>query len=429
MENYKRNTYDLSHLSFQVGLMGNLQTHSSIFVLPGDVIEVDFQGLFRGSPLRRNLIADIDLQLYAFFVPMRHIYSNWKEFCLAGSDEGLTLGTLTTLANGVRCVGVGHLEGVVPKWRLVPYAQIWNYYFRDLATTPIDDDYLIDADNTERWYGKPCCYLPCIWSAATHHENTTDADRRFALVDTDKIDLTDMAKQQARLKQELRTDYMGRRYNDLLKAIWGTSVNSDVEPRPTLCMRSRQWMSGMDVDGTDDVSLGYYSGKTATVGKLYMPPKFFNEHGVLMIMSLLRFPTAHPLEQNMLDKFGGGGEYTYKQISGDPEIIGQEEPLEITPADFFYGSSDTTPLGFIPYGQWFRTHHNIVHRSLFDQQGFPFIKSSIEDVPTAKYIRQQDYDPTFASIQFQHWQSQSSVRVRAQRYVPHPLLSINAGTR
>ena len=49
-----RCSYDLGHFTIQCGAIGALQTLSLIPVCAGDSFEIDFNGVFRLSPLRRN---------------------------------------------------------------------------------------------------------------------------------------------------------------------------------------------------------------------------------------------------------------------------------------------------------------------------------------------------------------------------------------
>ena len=83
----KRQSYDLSHWSMQVGLIGALQTFTCIPVVAGDSISLDARCVMRLSPLRRNMFLDAVVDLFAFFVPHRHVYgSNWTDFIKAGTE-------------------------------------------------------------------------------------------------------------------------------------------------------------------------------------------------------------------------------------------------------------------------------------------------------------------------------------------------------
>src|SRR5206468_12784782 len=58
-------------------------------------------------------------------------------------------------------------------------------------------------------------------------------------------------------------DYFMQRYHDVISS-FGGKTSYDADNRPLLVMRSNLWASGYDVDGTDQTSLGQFSGR---VGK------------------------------------------------------------------------------------------------------------------------------------------------------------------
>src|SRR5205807_1153653 len=63
-----------------------------------------------------------------------------------------------------------------------------------------------------------------------------------------------------------------------------------VKVRPLLVMRSNLWASGYDVDGTDQTSLGQFSGRVQQTYKHSVPRFFVPEHGTMFTLALVRFP-------------------------------------------------------------------------------------------------------------------------------------------
>src|SRR5207248_2549659 len=59
---------------------------------------------------------------------------------------------------------------------------------------------------------------------------------------------------------------------------------------PLLVMRSNLWASGYDVDGTDQTSLGQFSGRVQQTYKHSVPRFFVPEHGTMFTLALVRFP-------------------------------------------------------------------------------------------------------------------------------------------
>ena len=95
----KRYPTDLSHFSISVMDIGGLQTLTNIPVVANDGIELDLSGVFRLSPLRRNLIVDVMLELFCFYVPHRHVYGDdWITFVKDGPSEAVTFTGVTTSA-------------------------------------------------------------------------------------------------------------------------------------------------------------------------------------------------------------------------------------------------------------------------------------------------------------------------------------------
>src|SRR5690625_7720278 len=84
-----------------------------------------------------------------------------------------------------------------------------------------------------------------------------------------------------------------QRYHDVISSFGGkTSYGAD--NRPLLVMRSNLWSSGYDVDGTDQTSLGQFSGRVHQTYKHSVPRFFVPEHGTMFSIALVSFqPTAY----------------------------------------------------------------------------------------------------------------------------------------
>jgi len=136
----ERNEYDLSHFCHQVGHIGRLTTLACVPIIAGDSMQLDLAGVFRASPLRRNMYLDYHVDIAAFYVKHRHdaIYGDtWVTFMKQGFDESQTLGT-DTMAAGVslNCLAVyTNPSTALPRWltRGLPY--IWNRFYRDPSDT------------------------------------------------------------------------------------------------------------------------------------------------------------------------------------------------------------------------------------------------------------------------------------------------------
>src|SRR5205807_3860523 len=69
-----------------------------------------------------------------------------------------------------------------------------------------------------------------------------------------------------------------QRYHDVISS-FGGKTSYDADNRPLLVMRSNLWASGYDVDGTDQTSLGQFSGRVQQTYKHSVPRFFVPEHG------------------------------------------------------------------------------------------------------------------------------------------------------
>src|SRR5689334_25239359 len=65
---------------------------------------------------------------------------------------------------------------------------------------------------------------------------------------------------------------------------FGGKTSYDADNRPLLVMRSNLWASGYDVDGTDQTSLGQFSGRVQQTYKHSVPRFFVPEHGTMFTL-------------------------------------------------------------------------------------------------------------------------------------------------
>src|SRR4051812_14810699 len=96
-------------------------------------------------------------------------------------------------------------------------------------------------------------------------------------------------------------------------------LSYDADNRPLLVMRSNLWASGYDVDGTDQTSLGQFSGRVQQTYKHSVPRFFVPEHGTMFTLALVRFP---PTATKEIQYLNAKGALTYTDIAGDPVLYG-----------------------------------------------------------------------------------------------------------
>lgn len=429
--NDQRFRYEKDHFAFQCGVIGGLQTISMIEITAGDRVELEFNGIVRLSPLRRNLVVDCMSDIFAFWVPHRHSLGvDWINFMKQGVDETITF-TGVTLGGGSNqysYLGYPYQPGsVLFKPVVAGYNAIWNRYFRH-PTADGDEiaETAVPTDADEILFGKQVCYLPHVWN--TPIDGEVDASDLEVSTAGSVLDLTELAQQKARLYTERQREFFAQRYNDVLARTFGTNVNIDADERPEMLGRLSQWLSGYDVDGTDAASLGSYSGKSMGQVEFRIPRRQFSEHGFLWIMATMRFPSIHHREMPYLAKKVNP---TYAEISGDPNIIANEPPEVVDLGDYFDEASGAfvSDAGIAPYGQHYRFQPNAVHTKYDFNNGFAFVTEVLNTKNKARYINGSEYDPVFRSQEFGHWQAYGTIDLTVDSVVPPPEASIFAGSR
>lgn len=438
----KRYPYDLSHYVASCGEIGRLQTLSVIPVVANDSISIDFVGAFRLSPLRRALALDCRIDIATFFIPHRHIYGqDWIDFTKAGTNSTTELDAITdpsALGNVYGFIpGVGGATGHKPyKHLYAGYCQIYNQYWRvPNIDDPGDlmDETTIPTDQAVLDYGQPVARLPVLLS--TNPKDITDpayADVSVDVGGTDAFSLFDVRAAMQSLKSNIQRDWFSERYRDILSQVTGSStVSTDADQRPTLLMRSSNWMSGYDVDGTDDATLGQYAGKSQTLVTHRMPSKYFNEHGCLWTVCALRFPPIFNGEIHPMNNYSpvSGPYASYENIFGDPDVATARTP-QAWSMNAFVAQGKTQTIGYMPHSQWYRTQPSWTHPKFHNIAGYPFIdtiNSPTSGVPRwMAYEQPGDYD-MFQSTELAHWNVVSKFNVHSKRIIPPASYSIFTG--
>src|SRR5579875_2955055 len=157
-------------------------------------------------------------------------------------------------------------------------------------------------------------------------------------------------------------------------------------------MRSNLWAAGYDVDGTDQTSLGQFSGRVKQTYKHSVPRFFVPEHGTMFTLALVRFP---PTATKEIQYLNAKGALPYTDIAGDPVLYGNLPPREISMKDDF---------------------RSVVSPAYHLCEGFPFIQEPPSgDLQERVLIRHHDYDQCFQSVQLLQWNSQVKFNVTVYR--------------
>src|SRR2546423_1069168 len=129
-----------------------------------------------------------------------------------------------------------------------------------------------------------------------------------------------------------------QRYHDVISS-FGGKTSYDADNRPLLVMRSNLWASGYDVDGTDQTSLGQFSGRVQQTYKHSVPRFFVPEHGTMFTLALGRFPPTATKEIQYLNSKAA---LTSTGIACDPVFYGNLRARQISITDVFRSGDSST---------------------------------------------------------------------------------------
>lgn len=417
-----REPIDLSHLVFSVGEIGRLQTLSTTTVLAGDSFSQDLVGALNLSPLRRGLTADSVVDVYTFYVPHRHVYGEeWINFVKQGTQATPLAKTHVWPAGHV--FKTAHLGLNIPEknapatlttpaWLLDGYQEIYDAYFKIPYKPLVSHGPTNIGDRTGR-YGFAVSNLKNIWTAPLPPERgrrewSSEIEDNRAVVNLQALN-----QGYAELHTEQERELFGQRYRDII-GINGGKVNVDADNRPTLLMRSTQWASGYDVDGTDQTSLGQHTGRVSQVLNHKVPRFFCAEHGTIWTMATVRFPPSHT---NEVDYLALKPNPTYHEIMGDSALALNSPPIEVDVTNFFPNAVASLPWK-IASNQWFRYQADRVHPLYAGLEGYPFQSKIPATDDEQMYVKSYDYQSMFQTTQLAHWNVQARNNVTVHRILP-----------
>ena len=306
----KRFPVDLGHYVWSCGVIGRLQGLACIPVLAGDSIGIDIQSLVRMSPYRRPLAIDARMDVYAFFVPHRHIYGDdWLDFVRDGGLETVALPDAGFDCSGEYYLAMNKPAGsnMHPRWRTGGYMHVWNRYFK----YPRDDDLSFDEEpdlgdddpnrrNHRSLFGLPVGPLPRIWNQGIDEQIALG--NRTVNTAPNTFDLVALERTRRQFESAQERHWFAQRYDEVMKKVYGTGVSVDADERPTLLMSHKQWLSGSDVMGTDDAALGQMQGVSAATVMARMPNRHMSEHGAIWVLACVRYPSVIKSEYHYLER-------------------------------------------------------------------------------------------------------------------------------
>ncbi|TWW07934.1 hypothetical protein E3A20_29380 [Planctomyces bekefii] len=173
-----RTLYDLSHLSHIAGQIGRLQSVSIIPIEAGASLELHLDGIARLAPTRKEIVSECQVDICAFYVPLRHTYGQDFITYLKSARNALApaLAGLSIPATGRKApyLGLNTFGTEINRALVNGYNRIWGMYYA-VKSYPYNNDNAVPNDqwdffpsaNTEldencRKYGRLCARLPHI---------------------------------------------------------------------------------------------------------------------------------------------------------------------------------------------------------------------------------------------------------------------------
>src|SRR5690554_5716783 len=117
---------------------------------------------------------------------------------------------------------------------------------------------------------------------------------------TTSIDIMGLQAAYANLHTDQERDYFMQRYHDVISS-FGGKTSYDADNRPLLVMRSNLWASGYDVDGTDQTSIGQFSGRVQQTYIIYLTYFFVTEKRNKKSLAIVRFTHSANKKINYLN--------------------------------------------------------------------------------------------------------------------------------
>lgn len=449
-----RNRYNLSHLAHIAGHIGRLQTISVIPVVPGDSIEININGIFRLAPTRKEIVSECQLDICAFFVPHRHVYGDdWVEAITEGLQNDVTITGVTADADSRDpfYLGIKTCGATINRATVQGYNRIYQRYFApptmgsNQTWTFTNLDFYPNGTTSDlinhRRYGALAARLPHILNGfvQVNQLNAGGFEREYlqgdwgveipdAVPDVGILDIRDLKQIQSRYRSVQQQNYFAQFYNDVIAHKWSTSgVNSDADPRPTYLNRETMFISGTDVNGTDDATLGSFIGKTLDRIRFTLSRRFLPEHGNVWLMMLPRFPLVHTKEQHplLVDP-----DPDWKLLTGDPTVWAGEPVVPFDPSNWLSGGSAITPniaIAQQPYGQEYRYQPNRIHPVFEEIPGYPFTSWDSSGYQAWMFYNNNEFANVFQTSQIAQWQAHMSVGCTKFSTIPDPKTSIFAG--
>ena len=427
--------YNLTHLGFKTFKMGRVNPIACIPTLPGDVFNIDMQININMAPFRRQLYLEPQIKFATFWIPHRHLESNWIQFIEEGTDTSVTLSTSTMNSYDVEFMPHWVSAANVPNkpfWYADGFLKIYDRFWRPkMSVTPSTADtswtstlWTAGWDEDSLKYGPPAANLMnAMWTQTPDKQlSTSDVDLD---VSGATLDIRDIAERVAKARSENRRNWYNLWYEQIIQDFGGSST-IDAEPRPELLWTDTVHLSGEDIYGHDTFTLGGLVGRPNGTLRHRIPNRYIPEHGTIWTVMCARFPNISTEETHWLIRDGASD---YDTIAGDSAIVANKQPVMMQLDDIF-DTASTDEIALLPHSHWYRQHPSYSEETFQEQYGFTFTKG----VPSATDLGKNFYDTefdnnNFQSTQFAHGLMSIKNNCFVERNLPTAEESIMAGMK
>lgn len=435
--------------------VGRLQTLSVIPVLPGDSLQLSIDSIFRLAPTRKEIVSECQFDVFGFYVKHRHRYlEDWEDWIQGGVDYVPSFFTTIPIADAAHrnpvYLGLNQCGATLPELLPWGYNFIYQRYFAVPSTSTNGDgqggfenlDWYpqaeAGADNT-RLYGRLAARLPHIMNGASKVQGLNadgfdvnlDEDDRQVDTSGNFLDLASLAQTQARYKSELDRAFFASFYSDIMEKTWNQFITTDQDNRPELLFREKRFISGTEIAGTDDATLGSFVGKTIDRVTFSTRRKAFTEHGYVWIMALPRYPLIHTDEGHKLIQQTNP---SYIDMIAERTIVAGQTYQNFAPEQWLTVQQPFTPTAALaePPVQHYRFQPNRVHPHFKEIPGYPFTQFSsgdIDDYAPYFYHTDEEYADTFQTSQLGQAQLHALINCTKFSLLPPAITNIYAGAR
>jgi hypothetical protein len=290
----KRYQYRLNDQNTQLGQWGKLVPLKYVEVVPGDTIQGTFKTKSRSAITVKPIYSRAYFDLYAFYVPYRLLWADWKNF-IQGTGLGAGGLELPALTATRPWNFETHTAGTGNNFLGDAYHSIWNRFFQ-LKEAP---DYTsgetipnIDSGTSaEYWNRWPGTSMLNVYRRDTTFDQSLKAEANVRDVDIDitgsTLSVSAIREAFAQERWDKLRDFYGHRYVDYLAAV-GIKANWEILDEPECIGVSNNDWQYRTVKSTTTDSIARAQGYFESEHTINLRKTFCPEHGVIAIMAAPR---------------------------------------------------------------------------------------------------------------------------------------------